>query len=674
MQKGVKWNRKRFITLSIVALVIISIVIGFFYVTKFRAANGTSASAKRTTQVVRGNMEVALSGSGTVTSSNTSDVMSNVQGKITKAYFKEGDKVKKEDLLFEIDDTDAKLNIQKIENQISQAQLSVSSNQKSYSNLTVTAPFDGKITDIAAKAGENVSSNMTLFTITDTSKLTLSVPISTTDIKDIKTGQKAQVSVQEIFDTVEGEVTAIDDYTYTASDGGTVRNVQVTVKNPGRITDTNTASVEISTSNGAKRSNEVSKFEYASKQSLKASSNGTFSTVDVKENQYVKKGDVLIRIENDDLEITTQTNDLKVQDLQNQLEAAKKQLEDYKIYSSISGTVTGETAVAGDSIKSADILISIRDFEQMQFTISVDELDISKVKVGQEVSITIDALEETNQKPLSGEVFYKAMEGTSTNGVATYDVKIKINETENLLAGMNANANIILSQAENALMVPLEAVTKMGDRAFVRVIGTEDSNQQQPVNRRMRGDQGQNGAANSETAGGTGSRAANGPAQGTSTPGASTPGAAEPETSTPGTRDGATASNNGSSNQRRNQNNTGSSERRQMSAAFTANQEYYAGTVMKEVELGMNNDEYVEIKSGLTEGDVVVLPPLVANSATGTNSQQSGFSLGGLGGGFTGGGMTRVMPAGGAGGYPGGTQNNRNSGSSNRQSNSQGQR
>jgi HlyD family secretion protein len=638
MQKGIKWNRKRFITLSIVALVIISIVIGFFYVTKYRADKSTSASAKRTTQVVRGNMEVALSGSGTVTSSNTSDVMSNVQGKITKAYFKEGDKVKNGDLLFEIDDTDAKLNIQKIENQISQAQLSVSSNQKSYSSLTVTAPFDGKITDIAAKTGENASSNMTLFTITDTSKLTLTVPISTTDIKDIKTGQKAQVSIQEIFDTVEGEVTAIDDYTYTASDGGTVRNVEVTVKNPGRITDSNTASVEISTPDGARRSNEISQFEYASKQAMKAASNGTFAAVNVKENQYVKKGDVLIRIENDDLEVTAQTNDLKVQDLQNQLEAAKKQLEDYKIYSSIGGTVTGETAVAGDSVKSGDVLISIRDFEQMQFTISVDELDISKVKVGQQVSITIDALEETKQKPLTGEVFYKAMEGNSTNGVATYDVKIKINETESLLAGMNANANIILSQAENTLMVPLEAVTKMGDRAFVRVIGTEDSNQQQTGNGRIRGNWGQNGNGNSETAGGADRKAAAGTA----------------------------ASNNDNSNQGRNQNNAGTSERRQMTGALAANQEYYAGTVMKAVELGMNNDEYAEIKSGLAEGDVVILPPLVANSTTGTNSQQNGFSLGGLGGGFGGGGMTRVMPAGGAGGYPGGTQNNRTSGSSNR--------
>lgn len=642
MQKGVrrnKWNKRRFITLTIVALVIISIVTGIYYVTEYRAASSTSATAKRTAQAVRGNMQVALSGSGTVTSSNTSDVMSNVQGKITKAYFKEGDKVRKGDLLFEIDDTDAMLNIQKIENQISQAQLNVSSDRKSFSNLTVTAPFDGKVTDIAAKAGESASNNMTLFTITDTAKLTLDVPISTADIKYIKTGQKAHVSVQEIYDTVEGIVTAIDDNAYSASDGGMVRNVEVTVKNPGRLTETNTAVVEISTPDGIKKRNEAVKFEYANKQAVKAAASGTFASVNVKENQYVKKGQVLINIENDDLDVTAQTNDLKIKDLQNQLEAAKKQLEDYRIYSSIDGTVTGDTAVAGDSVKSADTLISIRDFDKMQFTISVDELDIAKVKVGQKAAVTIDALEETNKEPLTGEVIYKAMEGTSTNGVATYDVKIKINETEKLLAGMNANASIILNQAENTLMVPLEAVTKMGDRAFVRVIGTEDSGQMQAGSRSVRGSREQNGTGKT--------------AQGEE---------AEARSS------GASANNSGS-NQRRGLNGTAPSAGRQSPGVSAANREYYVGTVIKEVELGINNDEYVEIKSGLAEGDVVVLPPLVNQSSTGTNTQQNSFSLGGLGG-----GMTRVMPAGGAGGYPGGGQSNRNSGSQNRQSNSQGQR
>ena len=643
MQVGVKnfkWSRKRFIALSVVALVIISLVTGVFLYSKNSSASSTAAAEKRTTRVVRGKIEVALSGSGTVKSSNTSDVMTNVQGKITKAYFKEGDKIKTGDLLFEIDDTDAKLNIQKIENQISQALLNVDSNQKSFSNLTVTAPFDGLVTGISAKTGESTGNNMALFTITETSRLNLSIPFSEASIQNIKIGQKANVHVQEVMDTVEGIVTAIDDYTYTASDGGRVRNVEVTVNNPGRLTDTMTASVDIITSKGIESGNGVSPLEYANKQSVKAAANGTFAEVNVKENQYVKKGDVLIQIDNDDLKITAQTNDLKVKDLQNQLEAAKKQLENYKIYSSISGTVTGETAVAGDSVKSGDILISIRDFDKMQFTISVDELDISKVKVGQSVAITIDALDETSKTPLTGEVIYKAMEGTSTNGVATYDVKIKINETENLLAGMNANASIILNQADNILMVPLEAITKMGDRSFVRVLGTDE--------------QSQSGTGSTDRRPGNWGGKMSAP----------------PDSNRTGNTSKNDSPASGSSDSQKNSPSGTSSARRQMSAAFGANQEYYKGTVMKEVELGINNDEYAEIKSGLSEGDIVVLPPLVTNSTSGSSNSQGGFGLGlggGMGGGFGGG-----MPSG---GFPGGSgQNNRNSGNSNRQTNTQGQR
>ncbi len=670
MQKGakrIKLSRKGIITLSIAVLVIISVVIGFFVMTKNKAASSTSASAQRQTQVVRGNIEVVLSGSGTVTSANTSDVMSNVQGKITKSYFKEGDKVKAGDLLFEIDDTDAELNIQKIENQISQAQLSINSNQKSFSNLNITAPFSGKVTNITPKVGESASNNMTLFTITDTSKLSLSVPFSITDIQDISIGQKVQVAVQEIYDTVEGVVTGIEEYTYTASNGGTVRNIEVTVNNPGRLTDSNTAMVEVITPNGIKSSSEVSKFEYLNKQAVKAVTNGTFAEVNIKENQHVNKGDVLIRIENDDLQITAQTNDLKVQDLSNQLEAAKKQLENYKIYSTISGTVTGDTAVAGDSVKSGDVLISIRDFEQMQFTISVDELDISKVKVGQAVSITIDALEDTNTRPLSGEVIYKAMEGTSTNGVATYDVKIKINETENLLAGMNANASIILSQANDVLMLPLEAVTKMGDRAFVRVLGSEDSNNTQTGNRRAPGNWGENKPDGNAPAGAPDKQEAPVP------PDKSAGGDRVANQDKAGSQDKASSQNRVSSqnnpNNQNNRNNSQASSGRQMSAAMKANSEYYKGTVMKAVELGVNNDEYVEIKSGLTEGEIVVLPPLVANSTSSTPNTQNGFSIGGFGG--MGGAMPGGMPGG---GMPGGGQNNRTSGSSSRQAGSQNQR
>ncbi len=660
MQKGInrlKWNRKKFITLSIVAVVIVSVSIGIFAVRKSYAAKNTSAAEKRTVQVSRGNIEISLSGSGTVTSSNTSDLMANAAGKITKSYFKEGDRVKKGDLLYEIDDTDAKLNIQKIENSISQARLSVDSTRKSYSNLTVKAPFDGKITEILAKTGDSANNSMSLFTITQTSKLKISVPFSTTYIKDIKAGQKAEVQVQEIMDTVEGTVTGIDDYTYTASTGGIVQNVEITVDNPGRLTDAMTAAVDIKTDSGVESGSQICPLQYADKQIVKASANGIFTSVNIKENQYVHKDDVLVTIENDDLQVTAQTNDLKVQDLNNQLTAAQKQLENYKIYSPIDGTVTEVSAVVGDSVKAGDTLIGIRDFDQMEFTISVDELDIAKVKVGQKATITIDALTDTTAKPLSGEVIYKAMEGTSNNGVATYNVTIKINETENLLAGMNANAKIILNQAENILMVPLEAVTKMGDRSFVRVIGTGDSGAQGQSGNRMNGRTGRNNGNAGNTAGGTDQENGSNRNNRNNSNSSNSSGAG----SASGGNQGNWAGRQGNS-----------SMNRQISAAIAANQEYYANTAIKEVELGINNDEYVEIKSGISEGEAVVLPPLVTNSSNSNSNTQSGFSLGGFGGGM-GTRMTGGFPAGGAQQFNRNTTGGNGSNSGSRQSNSQNQ-
>ena len=612
MGKGTKkWSRKSIITLVISLVVVLAVAVGIFLVVRQRESTSTMASAKRTTQVTRGNIEVSLSGAGTIESASTSDVMSNVQGKIIKAYKKVGDTVKKGELLYEMDDTDAKLQIQKIQNSIDQQQVSESNTSKSYSNMTVTAPFGGKVTGVTAVKGDNVNNGMTLFTITDTSKLKLSIPLSTANIPYVKIGQSVKINLQQFTDTINGVVTEIDDNTHTASTGGMVRDVIVTVNNPGTLSDESmSSSVDFKLTNGTEvNSSEESRFSYANKETVKAQTQGTLAVVNVKENQFVKKGDLLVRIENDQLQLTSQTDNLKMQDLQNQLDAAQKQLADYKICSAIDGTVTAVTYKAGDSVKSGDTLISIRDFKEMQFVIPIDELDISKIKVGQEASVTIDALPETTENPLTGKVIASAMEGTSSNGVATYDVTIKVNETKGLLAGMNANANIILNKSENALRIPLEAVTKMGDRSFVRVLSNGEEEPQDSGN----WGRGENRGAGAGKAGGSG-----------------------------------------------NGRNPGSSRRR-MSAAFTQNQEYYKDTAMKQIEVGLNNDEFVEIKSGLEEGEIVVLPPLVTNTVNGNTNSQGGFGFGGFGGI---GGMNRSM----GGSFGGGNSNrstNRSSGGSN---------
>ncbi len=632
MQKGIKnnkWSRKKVVTISIIGIVIIAIAAGGFILAKNNTSKSSSTAEQRTTKVTRGNIEVSITGSGTITSANTADLMSNVEGKIIKAYFKEGDTVKEGDLLYEIDDTDAQLSIQKIENSISQANLNASSNEKNYDNLVITAPFSGKVANIQAEKGESVNNGKSLFTITDTSNLKISVPFSTTDIKNIKVGQKIQVNLQEQYDTIEGIVTEIADNTYTASNGGMVKNVEVKVTNPGTITDSSTASVSLTNSSGAEIvSQEVGTFVYANKKTVQAGTSGEFSSINIKENQFVNKGDVLITINNDDLQITSKTNALKMQDLQNQLTAAKKILEDYKVYAPFEGTISAVTAEQGGSLKRGDTLLSIRDFNQMEFTISVDELDISKVKVGQEVSVTVDALTETTTKPRSGEVVYKAMEGASSNGVATYNVTIKIKETENLLAGMNANARIILDKAENGLVLPIEAVTQRGGKAFVWVKGSSDEIQQAQTGRTRK-----NPPANMDASANT------------------SDGLQKPDDRT---------EKNGENTQR---GNPSSTKTEKMPTVFTQNVVYYANATMVQVEVGLTSDTYIEIKSGLSEGDEVILPPLVEASNGESNQLRAsgGFNMGGMssriGGGMSSGSVRNVMPSGG--GMPSGGNRNR---------------
>ncbi len=662
---------RKWVVVTIIGVLIIALGIGTYSFVKARNTTASTSQQQRTSKVIKGNIEVSLSGSGTVESSSTAELMANVQGKITKAYFKEGDTIKKGDLLFEIDDTDAKLNIQKIENSISQAQLNVNSTTKNYSNLEVNAPFDGKVSGVSSKVGDSINNGMTLLTLTDTTNLELDVPINVTDASKVKVGQKVDVHIQELTDTVQGTVSAIDSNSYIASTGGTVKNVTVHVTNPGRITDVMTASVDINVGDDVVSSTQNCQFSFVNKQTIKALASGTIDQLNVKDNQYVSAGQLLIKLTNDDLQVSAQSNALKVADLENQLEAAQKQLLDYKIYSTIDGIMTKQSAYEGDSIKAGSALASIRDYNQMQFTISVDELDIDKIKVGQKAQISFDALTETENNPVDGEVIEKAMEGTSSNGVATYDVTVKINDTKNILAGMNANAKIILQSKENVLMVPLEAITKMGDMAFVRVQSDGTDADVQPGGRpNFNGGNMPQRDGTAPTDGTMPQRDGTAPTDGTmpqrdrATPSGGTMPQIDGATSSDGTMpQGNQASNesktnnqstnrrsfssgyannqsaNNSGNTTSSSNTSGSTKR----AVSNTNQQYYANTTMKVVELGINNEQYVEITSGLSEGDVVVLPPLVTSSSSSTNTNnQSGLGFGGMGMGMgsMGGGMS----------------------------------
>ena len=268
------------------------------------------------------------------------------------------------------------------------------------------------------------------------------------------------------------------------------------------------------------------------------------------------------------------------------METAEKQLENYKIYAPITGTIIKQDAANGDAAERGSLLSTISDPDHMQFSIPIDELDIAKIQVGQNVSITVDALPESSDAPLTGQVSRIAVEGTSSNGVTTYPVTVGINETSKLKAGMNANAEIMVNQKTGVLMVPLEAIQKVEGRNFVIVMGgvRGSENNAAGINGKSTSDDNSKSAYNNNSG------------------------------------------NNNQSGAIQGNTNTGNKVRAMRNKA-NGNVQNAVGTgAMRPVELGINNDDYAEVLSGLQEGEQVVLPTL----ATGTG--QNNMQIKGIGG------------------------------------------
>ena len=121
--------------------------------------------------------------------------------------------------------------------------------------------------------------------------------------------------------------------------------------------------------------------------------------------------------------------------------------------------------VAGDKIEggSGGALCTIYDLSYLEMTMSIDELDISDVAVGQTVSVTADAVEG---KTYTGTVTKVSVAGVTSGGITTYPVTVRIDETDGLLPGMNVDAAIVIAQAENVLTIPSGAVSR-GDVVLI---------------------------------------------------------------------------------------------------------------------------------------------------------------------------------------------------------------
>jgi multidrug efflux pump subunit AcrA (membrane-fusion protein) len=111
----------------------------------------------------------------------------------------------------------------------------------------------------------------------------------------------------------------------------------------------------------------------------------------------------------------------------------------------------------------------------------VDEIDIFKVKVGQEASITIDALPD---QKLKGKVIFISPFGNEKTGVVNYKVTIKLDPTDiELKGGLTATADIIVNSKKGIILIPNGAVKGTGGNYWTQVVkeGTKGETEKRPI-------------------------------------------------------------------------------------------------------------------------------------------------------------------------------------------------
>ena len=124
-----------------------------------------------------------------------------------------------------------------------------------------------------------------------------------------------------------------------------------------------------------------------------------------------------------------------------------------------------------DSYSTDVTAFTISSDENMCLSVSVDELDINSVELGQTAEITFDAIED---KTFEGEVTKIGNSASVSGGVAKYTVEIKVPKDDQMKQGMNASATITIEEKDQILTLPMNALQEQGDQTFVYTEKSED--------------------------------------------------------------------------------------------------------------------------------------------------------------------------------------------------------
>ena len=503
----------KFISLTSIGLVLIG---GYW---TYSSLASTSSDSRYVLAVVqKATIIASVTGSGQVSVSNQVDLKPKASGDVVYIGVAEGQQVKAGTLLVQLDARDAQKNVRDAQVNLDSARLALQKLQQPADQLTITQSENN-----LARAEESKQTNQNSLTksfedgFNTVSNTFLDLPNVMTGIQNILyvNSQGLSASGQWNIDYYAGETAKYDDQAsvykddtnakYQAartaydqnfqdyksisrsSDSVTIENLidetyqtaklisdaiksannliqfykdKITEHNfkPATLADTHLASLNGYTGQMNSHLTDLLSATTAIKNDKDALVNADRTiTEDTESLAKLKSGA-------DPLDI--QSSQLNLKQRQNALLDAQETLANYFVRAPFDGTIAKLNVKKSDSITSGTAIVTLIT-QQKIAQISLNEIDVAKIKVGQKVTLTFDAVDGLS---ITGAVAQIDAIGTVSQGVVTYNVQCTFDtQDDRIKPGMSVSAAIITDVKTDVLAVPNSAIKSQGGNTYVEI-------------------------------------------------------------------------------------------------------------------------------------------------------------------------------------------------------------
>ncbi len=421
-------------------------------------------------------IQSSVQGSGSARAKESAAITLTQSGTVQQLYVNAGDVVTAGQPLYTIfsqaaeDEVSTRQrDLQKAQDDLADLQREMSDLYKQQNNLTVRAPFDGKIIEFTEfTEGLDIVKGATVCSLVNDRQLKLSLYFSYAYANEISVGQAVSVSIPAVMKTFDsGRVEKINKVNYISPEGADHFEVVVVFDNPGTLTEGMTATAALIASDGSPiYPYENGKTEYYEVRKVVTEAGGPMVRTNLLRYADVKAGDELLVMSSDtiDEELRSyrdriETAQKNITSAQESLEKAQEALQDFDATAPIDGTVTSCTLSEGAEVKSGDTVITISNNTTMVVTIDVDDRNIAYVKPGMGVDLMSNWGDGGSFYGVVTKIDMSLSGDSMGSGMTNYPVTLEVDNYDgSLLEGMWLNYSFVTSQSDNCITVPMQSV------------------------------------------------------------------------------------------------------------------------------------------------------------------------------------------------------------------------